>query len=347
MYPHAQALSANVFGFCSREKLARESRAAPVLACLGLVSGSTGKPHVFHHEPWSEALRFVSYRRNGVSALGALKDGELFGSTSAQSEPVPDLASLLVGEQDALRRTSDRLLGGERIDPAEIEYLPPFAQPEKIVCVGLNYKDHAAESGFQAPGYPALFSRFASSLIGHGARIVRPDVSNDLDFEGELVAIIGKPGRTIARERALEHVAGYSIFNDASIRDYQFKSAQWTIGKNFDATGAFGPAFVTADELPSGARGLHLTTRLNGEVVQSASTEDMIFDVATLVSLLSDAMLLKPGDVIVTGTPSGVGVARNPKLFMKPGDVCEVEIEGIGLLRNPIQQQETSKSTAI
>ena len=283
-------------------------------------------------------MRFVSYRRNGVAALGAIKDGVLHGESGNGFSA--DLTSLLAAGDESLQQASKRLLAAEAIDPAQIEYLPPFALPEKIICVGLNYKDHAAESGFEPPSYPALFGRFPSSLIGHGAPIVRPKVSEDLDYEGELVAIIGKPGRNIPVERALEHVAGYSIFNDASIRDYQVKTAQWMIGKNFDGTGAFGPVFVTADELPPGAKGLHLETRLNGTVLQSASTANMIFDIATLVSVLSDAMLLKPGDVIVTGTPSGVGVARSPKIYMKPGDVCEVEIEGIGTLSNPIQQQQ-------
>ena len=251
-----------------------------------------------------------------------------------------DLQSLLLAGAEAMQRAYDTSLQGEEIDPTGIEYLPPLPFPEKIICVGLNYREHATESGFGAPQYPALFGRFPSSLIGHNAAIVRPRVSHQLDYEGELVAIIGKPGRNIPKERALEHVAGYSIFNDASIRDYQFKSAQWTIGKNFDATGAFGPLFVSADELELGAKGLRLTTRLNGTELQNASTSDMIFDVATQISLMSDAMLLKPGDVIVTGTPSGIGLARDPKIFMKPGDVCEVEIEGIGLLSNPIVQQE-------
>jgi 2-keto-4-pentenoate hydratase/2-oxohepta-3-ene-1,7-dioic acid hydratase in catechol pathway len=251
----------------------------------------------------------------------------------------PDLSDLLAAGPSVMRQAYNALIQGKEIDPAGIEFLPPLPSPEKIVCVGLNYKDHAAESGFEAPPYPALFGRFPSSLIGHRQPIVRPRVSDQLDYEGELVAIIGKPGRNIPRERALEHVAGYSIFNDASIRDFQFKSAQWMIGKNFDSTGAFGPVFVTADELQPGAAGLRLKTRLNGVELQNASTSDMIFDVATQVSLLSDAMLLKPGDVIVTGTPSGVGLGRDPKLYMKPGDVCEVEIEGIGLLSNPVVQQ--------
>ena len=284
-------------------------------------------------------MRFVVFRHKDAVALGALKDDVLYGLEDP-SQGTTDLQSLVEAGDSALQAEYDRLLAGKPIDVSSIRYLPPFPNPEKVICFGLNYRDHAAESGFQAPTYPALFGRFPSSLIGHGAAIVRPRVSDQLDYEGELVAIIGKPGRNIPVGRALDHVAGYSIFNDASIRDYQFKSAQWMIGKNFDATGAFGPVFVTADELPAGAKGLRLQTRLNGQVLQDAKTEDMIFGVATQVSLMSDPMMLKPGDVIVTGTPSGVGLARKPPIFMKPSDVCEVEIEGIGILSNPIAQQE-------
>jgi len=283
-------------------------------------------------------LKFVLYRRDDAVALGVLKENKLFGARGGRPTGA-NLQALLMAGPQAMREAYDSLLQDEELDPTGVEYLPPLPFPEKIICFGLNYKDHAAESGFEPPAYPALFGRFPSSLIGHRAPIVRPRVSDQLDYEGELVAIIGKPGRNIPRERALEHVAGYSIFNDASIRDYQFKTAQWMIGKNFDSTGAFGPVFVSADEFEAGAKGLRLKTRLNGTELQNASTTDMIFDVATQVSVLSDAMLLKPGDVIVTGTPSGVGVARNPKIFMKPGDVCEVEIEGIGLLSNPIVEQ--------
>ena len=284
-------------------------------------------------------MRFIAYRHKGTVSLGAVQSERIFGGVTS-GLPAADLASLVAEGKAALSNEFRRLLNGEEINPEEIEYLPPFGQPEKIICAGLNYRDHAAESGFEAPTYPALFGRFSSSLIGHLAPIIRPTVSNALDYEGELVAIIGKAGRNIPKERALEHVAGYSVFNDASIRDYQVKSAQWTIGKNFDSTGAFGPVFVTAEELPSGASGLRLTTTLNGQVLQSASTADLIFDVASQISLLSDAMMLRPGDVIVTGTPSGIGAARDPKIFMKPGDVCDVEIEGIGVLSNPIVQQQ-------
>ena len=290
-------------------------------------------------------MRFVTYHAKGKSALGACKGKALWGLTSNPTTPSLDLFSLLGGGESTLHQAHTLLLSGEEIDPAGIEYLPPVPNPGKIICFGLNYKDHAAESGLQAPTYPALFGRFASSLVGHRAPIIRPNVSNDLDYEGELAAIIGRPGRNIPVGRALEHVAGYSIFNDASIRDYQFKSAQWMIGKNFDGTGAFGPVFVTADELPAGAKGLRLKTRLNGTVLQDADTKDMIFDVATQVSLMSDCMELRPGDIIVTGTPSGVGLARDPKIYMKPGDICEVEIEGIGTLSNPIAQQVKSTSS--
>jgi 2-keto-4-pentenoate hydratase/2-oxohepta-3-ene-1,7-dioic acid hydratase in catechol pathway len=206
--------------------------------------------------------------------------------------------------------------------------------------VVLTSFNHAAESPYKdPPKYPVLFHRFVSSWVAHDAPLVRPHVSEQFDYEGELLVVIGKRGRYIAKERALDHVAGYSIFNDGSIRDYQFKSTQWMMGKNFDASGSFGPEFVTADELPPGAVGLQLRTRLNGQTVQDANTRDMIFDVATLVHVCSDAMALSPGDIIISGTPSGVGFARKPPLFMKAGDTCEIEIEGIGILRNGVRDE--------
>jgi len=172
--------------------------------------------------------------------------------------------------------------------------------------------------------------------VGHGHALVKPRVSDQFDYEGEMVAVIGVGGRHISKDHALDHVLGYSICNEGSIRDYQFKSAQWTVGKNFDQSGSLGPVFVTADELPRGAKGLHLETRLNGQVLQSATTADMLFDIPTLIHIISEAITLEPGDILITGTPAGVGFARKPPIFMKAGDVCEVEIEGIGLLSNPI-----------
>lgn len=282
-------------------------------------------------------MKFVEYRDGGRRGL-AVEDasGALRGRREGDADYPGTLQSLIAAGGQALADAGRALAGAPEVDLSATQVLPPLPAPGKIICVGLNYREHAAESNVAPPAWPTIFSRFASSLVGHGAPLVRPRCSTQFDFEGELVAVIGRAGRHVPPAQALDHVAGYSVFNDGSVRDIQLRTSQWTLGKNFDGTGAFGPAFVTADALPSGARGLRLVTRLNGTVVQDASTDDLIFDIATLVSELSAAMTLEPGDVIVTGTPSGVGMARSPQLFMKHGDVCEVEIEGIGLLRNPV-----------
>ena len=290
-------------------------------------------------------MRFAAYRQNGVEGLAAAEgEGPFHGFAATHSKHPGSLADLVARGSEHLRAAGRALLEGPELDLGAVDLLPPLPAPPKIVCIGLNYADHSAESGFKVPDYPTVFGRFASSLIGHGAPIVRPRVSEQLDYEGEFVAVIGRGGRDIPKARALDHVVAYSLFNDASIRDYQFKAPQWTVGKNFDDTGAFGPYLVTADELPPGCQGLRLQTRLNGEVVQSASTDELVFDVATLVSLLSEAFTFEPGDVIVTGTPSGVGLARKPPLWMKPGDICEVELEGIATLRNPVVDQEAARA---
>ena len=217
-----------------------------------------------------------------------------------------------------------------------VTLLPPVTDAAKIICLGLNYKDHATETKMALPTFPSIFLRTQTTLVGHGSPIVRPKNSTQLDYEGELVAVIGRRARHIRKPDSLDYVAGYSIFNDASIRDFQLRTSQWTIGKNFDRTGGFGPELVTADELPPGATGLRLQTRLNGDVLQNANTTDMVFGVARTIELLSACMTLGPGDLLVMGTPSGVGLSRQPQLWMKPGDTCEVEIEGIGTLTNPI-----------
>ncbi|WP_428391535.1 fumarylacetoacetate hydrolase family protein [Lichenicoccus sp.] len=283
-------------------------------------------------------MEFAAYVQDGRAGLAATDGSRPFHGLSLEDPRSPgDLLTLLQQGGDALAQAGRLLLdAGAPIRLEDVILHPPIRNPGKIICIGLNYADHSAESGFKQPEYPAVFARFASSLVGHQAAIVRPSVSEQLDYEGEVVAVIGKAGRAIERAAALDHVAGYSLFNDASVRDYQFKSQQWTVGKNFDGTGAFGPVFVTAEGLPSGCKGLRLKTRLNGMVVQDASLDDLVFDVATLVSLLSVPFALEPGDIIVTGTPAGVGLARTPPLWMKPGDVCEVEVQGIGTLRNPI-----------
>jgi 2-keto-4-pentenoate hydratase/2-oxohepta-3-ene-1,7-dioic acid hydratase in catechol pathway len=282
-------------------------------------------------------MRLVAFKRDGGHpGLGLRVDQELVDLT-ALGLPASLKELLLQGADGLAAVRSATARAKTRVALSGISYLPPVIDPAKAIAVGLNYVDHAAESPYKdAPKYPVLFHRYPQSWVAHGESLVRPHVSQQFDYEGEMVVVIGKSGRYITKDRALDHVAGYSIFNDGSIRDYQFKSTQWMMGKNFDATGAFGPEFVTTDELPAGAAGLQLRTRLNGQVLQNANTRDMIFDVATLVNVCSEAMTLMPGDIIISGTPSGVGFARKPPIWMKPGDVCEVEVEGIGVLRNGV-----------
>ena len=227
---------------------------------------------------------------------------------------------------------------GEDIARFDVILLPPVPRPGKTICIGLNYRAHAVEGGNPIPDYPAVFMRGATSLTGPDAEMIYPECSDKFDYEAELAVIIGKTAANVGAG-ALDHVAGYSCFNDGSVRDYQRKSSQWTMGKNFDATGGFGPELVTSDELPAGASGLRIVSRLNGEIMQDGNTADMIFDVASLIATLSEAMTLEPGDVIATGTPSGVGYARNPPVFMRPGDRTEIEIESIGTLVNTVARR--------
>lgn len=269
-------------------------------------------------------------------------DGYLPVSALAPELPDDLVEFIAVGERARTRLAGavNAASGSGAVPEAEARFLPPVPKPAKIICLGLNYVDHAAEGGFAKPDYPAIFLRTPSSLVAHRAPMIRPRVSDQLDYEVELAVVIGRRTRHAAMADALNAVAGYSVFNDGSVRNYQRRSAQWTIGKNFDATGGFGPDFVTADAVTPGAKGLRITTRLNGQTVQDANTDDMIFDVATTIAIVSECMTLDAGDVIVMGTPAGVGHARKPPLWMKPGDVCECEIEGIGLLRNPIALEE-------
>lgn len=217
-----------------------------------------------------------------------------------------------------------------------LRLLPCIPQPGKVICLGVNYIDHAKEGGNTVADYPALFLRCSTSLLAHGAPLQVPAVSSKLDFEAELAVVIGRRTRFISEADALGAVFGYACFNDATLRDYQRRTTQWTIGKNFDATGGFGPCLVTADELPPGCTGLRIESRLNGQVMQSADTSDMVFGVARTIALLSEAVTLEPGDVIVMGTPAGVGYARTPPVWMQAGDVIEIEIERVGVLRNPV-----------
>ncbi|RWX72098.1 FAA hydrolase family protein [Mesorhizobium sp. M2A.F.Ca.ET.039.01.1.1] len=284
-------------------------------------------------------MRFVRFELGGQRGLAVERAGRLRGSIAATSDRTLELEHLIAAGPEELLRAGRKLADGTEFDPDAVTFLPPLARPPKIICVGLNYADHTKESPYEQPDYPTLFARFATTLVGHNQPIVRPLASTSLDFEGEMVVVIGRGGRHIPKSRAHDHVIGYSIFNEGSVREYQFKSPQWTVGKNFDSTGGFGPALVTADEVPAGGRGLRLETRLNDVVVQSATTNDMLFDVATLIETISEAITLEAGDLIVSGTPAGIGWARNPRLLMKDGDKCEVSIEGLGKLVNPIRDE--------
>ncbi len=281
-------------------------------------------------------MRFAVFTSDGRIGL-AVADGAEFHACMSDNAAYPgDVDDLLAGGQD-LSSVGKRLLAeAPVIDLAGKTLLPPVRRPGKILCAGLNYVDHTAEIGLQKPAYPDIFLRVPTSLCGHNQAMLQGPESREFDFEGELAVIIGKGGRRIKRDEALAHVAGYAAFNDGSMRDFQMRSSQWIIGKNFDRTGAFGPWLVTSDVLPAGGKGLDICTRLNGRIVQHSNTEHLIFAVPDLIAYISQAMTLLPGDVLVTGTPGGVGMSRKPQLFMRPGDVCEVEIEGIGVLSNPV-----------
>ncbi len=217
-----------------------------------------------------------------------------------------------------------------------IEPALPIAKPGKIICLGLNYVDHIKEGGYDVPEYPALFMRGRNSIMPAGAPMVRPSCSEKLDYEVELMLIVGKGGRHIREEDALDHVFGYTLFNDGSVRDYQRKTHQWTPGKNFDDTGAIGPVVVTPDELPEGATGLKIESRVGDEILQSATTSDMMWSVARTIATISEYTTLESGDYIAMGTPPGVGHAKTPPRWLRPGETVEVEIEGIGICANPI-----------
>lgn len=292
-------------------------------------------------------MKLVRFQTRGVPgwAVQSPATGKWHGATEGQPGYPGDVDTLIRRGRTALDAAALVMAQQPAVDMDTVQYLPPVAHPRKIICVGLNYRDHTAESGFVQPPYPTLFARFNSSVTAHNAPLLHSELSDTLDFEGELAVVIGTGGYRIQRADALSHVLGYSVFNDGSVREYQFKTPQWTMGKNFDGTGAFGPCMVTADELPPGARGLLLETRLNGQTVQSANTSDMVFDVESLIVTISEAITLEAGDLIVAGTPAGIGHAREPRLYMKPGDICEVEIERIGLLRNRVHSVVATPQT--
>lgn len=281
-------------------------------------------------------MRFITYSVQGQEGVGIKSDNGYRGLSTF--ELGGDLMSF-VGSTAGLADLAATLATAPEFSLDEVTLLPPIPRPKKTLCIGLNYKPHAEEGGFEIPSYPAVFPRFANCLVAAGAPLIRPHASQLLDYEAEMAVVIGKGGRHITEADALDHVAGYSLFNDGSVRDFQMRSPQWTMGKVFDGTGAFGPELVTPEELPPGGIGLQIRCILNGEVLQDANTSEMIFTVAKLIEILSEAMTMEPGDVIITGTPDGVGALRKPQIWLKPGDECTIEIEKIGTLTNPIAQE--------
>jgi len=280
-------------------------------------------------------MKLLSFTADGKERFGALRDDGVVTLNDKIGQPSLR-AALVAGAIEAMRGVVQRSAPDRKLN--DIKFLPVIPQPHKILCAGINYRSHAAEMSRELPKQPSMFIRFADTLVGHGGELIRPKVSDNFDFEGELALVIGKSGRHIAVERALEHVAGYTCFVDGSGRDYQKFSV--TSGKNFPGTGPLGPWLVTSDEIPDPSR-LTLMTRLNGKEVQRSPTDLLIYSIPQIIAFCSDFTALSPGDVISTGTPEGVGHSRKPPLWMKAGDTLEVEISGIGVLRAHIVDERS------
>ncbi|MCV0429184.1 MAG: fumarylacetoacetate hydrolase family protein [Roseibium sp.] len=277
----------------------------------------------------------------GASGQGVylVEGGQAWNLTAIDSAVGTDLTALIEGAVDLAGLVSRK--GETAAEPvSSITPALPVERPGKIICLGLNYVDHIKEGGYDVPTYPALFMRCSTSMIPAGAPMVRPSCSEQLDYEAELMVIIGKGGKHISESDALDHIFGYTVFNDGSVREYQRKTHQWTPGKNFDATGPIGPVIVTPDELPEGAEGLKIESRVGSEILQSATTSDMLWSVARTIATVSEFATLEPGDYLAMGTPPGVGHAKTPQRWLRPGEIVEVEIEGIGICANPIVAEE-------
>ena len=288
-------------------------------------------------------MRIANLNLRGRPTLAVRKNRTYVNLAVAAPKLPRDLKGLLeLGPEgmDAARKAVAKAPAKAVIAERDAMLLPPILNPSKILCLGVNYAAHAAEMNRSKPDFPIVYARHSNSLVGHLGAMVRPFHSEQFDFEAEMVAVIGKTTRHVSVEDALDSVAGYSCFNDGSIRDYQRRSSQFTMGKNFDGTGAFGPEFVTADELPRGGVGLKIQCKLNGKVMQNSNTRLMLFNIAEAIKIISEGITLYPGDLVVSGTPGGVGAGRNPPVWMRAGDTVEVVIEKIGTLRNPIVDEQ-------
>lgn len=286
-------------------------------------------------------MKIVGFESAQGLRLGVVEGDQVIDLQAADPGLPSDLAAVLAktnGDLSGFAALAKKAPASARVPLAGLKFAIPVARPPKIICLGLNYMEHVKEGRYadNVPKFPTYFMRTLTSLTPHLSPIVRPKASDTLDYEAELVAVIGKRAKNLTKDNAYSCIAGWSCFNDGSVREWQKRTTQWDIGKNFDSTGGFGPWMVTADEIPAGGKSLKIEARLNGNVMQSDNTDNMMFPVAETLVDLTRAITLEPGDLLVTGTPSGVGQSRTPPVFMKGGDTCEIEIEGIGVLRNPI-----------
>jgi len=290
-------------------------------------------------------MKIVAFEGQGGARLGAVEGDQVVDLNAADSKLPADLGEFLAknnGDTRPLADIAKRAPAGARKSLGDLTYRLPVGRPGKILCLGLNYLEHVKEGPNRdnIPKFPTIFMRGLTSLVPHGQPIIRPQVTETLDYEAEMILVVGKRAKHLTAANALSCIAGYSCGNEGSVREFQRKTTQWDMGKNFDRTGGFGPWLVTADELPPGAKGLKIESRLNGAVMQSDNTDNMMFPIVEMLVYITQGMTLEPGDVIFTGTPSGVGHARKPPVWMKNGDVCEIEIAGIGVLRNPIADEK-------
>jgi acylpyruvate hydrolase len=292
-------------------------------------------------------MKIVAFENHGSTRLGIVEGDHLIDLQAADANAPSDLGAWLAkagGDLKPLADLSKKAPASARKPLSGLSYALPVGRPGKVLCLGLNYLDHVKEGEQRdnVPQFPTIFMRSRTSLVPHGQPITRPRVTEQLDYEAEMILVVGKRAKHLTAANALSCVAGYACGNEGSVREFQRKTTQWDMGKNFDHTGGFGPWFVSADELPPGGKGLKIETRLNGKVMQSDNTDNMMFTVTDLLVYVTQGMTLEPGDIIFTGTPSGVGFARNPPVWMKNGDVCEIEIQGIGILRNPIADEKSA-----
>jgi 2-keto-4-pentenoate hydratase/2-oxohepta-3-ene-1,7-dioic acid hydratase in catechol pathway len=287
-------------------------------------------------------MKIVGFVANGGLRLGVVEGDQVIDLQAVDGNIPADLGEVLRrhgGDLSALKDAAARSPAGARLPLASLTFGLPVATPGKVICLGLNYLEHVKEGAQRdnIPKFPTIFMRCNSSLVPHKQPIIRPKASESLDYEAELIFVVGKRAKHLTMQNAYSCIAGYASGNEGSVREFQRKTTQWDMGKNFDRTGGFGPWMVTADEVPPGGKGLKLQTRLNGQVMQSDNTDNMMFPIAETLVYVTQGITLEPGDIVFTGTPSGVGHARKPNpVWMKPGDTCEIDIEGVGVLVNPI-----------